>query len=51
MQIVINIPEEDVPRVQAIMTIDLHFIDGEVCECTYPYEVLPKEDCKAEFLS
>ncbi len=43
MQIVIDIPDEDVPNKQEIMEIDLHFIDGEVCECTYPYIVLPKE--------
>ena len=42
MQIVIDIPDEDVPNKQEIMEIDLHFIDGEVCECTYPYIVLPK---------
>lgn len=42
MQIVIEIPNEEVPNKQEIMEIDLHFIDGEVCECTYPYIVLPK---------
>lgn len=42
MQIVIDILEEDVPSVQALMTIYLHFIDGKVCECSYPYKILPK---------
>lgn len=42
MQIIIEIPDEDVPNKQDIMKIDLHFINGEVCECTYPYIVLPK---------
>lgn len=42
MQIVIEIPEKDVPNSQEIMTIDLHFIAGEVCGCSYPYMVLPK---------
>lgn len=42
MQIVIDIPNEDIPKNQDIMTVDLHFIDRVVCECTYPYIVLPK---------
>ena len=42
MQIVIDVPEKDVPNSQEIMTINLHFIAGEVCECSYPYMVLPK---------
>lgn len=42
MQIVIEIPDKEVPSKQEIMDISLHFIDGEVCECTYPYTVLPK---------
>ena len=43
MQIVIDIPSKEVPNKQEIIDINLHFIDGEVCECTYPYIVLPKE--------
>lgn len=43
MQLVIDIPEKDVPKRQELMTINLHFIAGEVCECSYPYKVLPKE--------
>lgn len=42
MQIVIDIPNEEVPSKQEIIDINLHFIAGEVCECTYPYMVLPK---------
>ncbi len=42
MQIVIKIPNEEVPNNQEIIDINLHFIDGEVCECSYPYIVLPK---------
>lgn len=43
MKIVIDIPDEDLPNKQDIMEIDLHFIDGKVCECTYPYTVLPSK--------
>jgi len=42
MKIVIDIPNEEVPNKQEIIDVTLHFIDGEVCECTYPYIVLPK---------
>lgn len=42
MQIVIDIPDKEVPNSQEIIDISLHFIDGEVCECNYPYIVLPK---------
>ena len=42
MQILLDIPDEDVPNKQEIMDISLHFIEGEVCECSYPYIVLPK---------
>lgn len=42
MKIVIDIPEKDVPSGQEIKAIYLHFIDGKVCECSYPYKVLPK---------
>lgn len=43
MQIMIDIPDEKVPVTQELMYIGLHFIDGKVCECTYPYIVLPKD--------
>lgn len=42
MQIMIEIPNEEVPNKQEIIDISLHFIAGEVCECSYPYIVLPK---------
>lgn len=42
MQIVIEIPDKDVPNKQEIIDISLHFIAGEVCECRCPYMVLPK---------
>lgn len=42
MQIVIDIPDYKIPEKQDIISVDIHFIDGEVCECTYPYIVFPK---------
>ena len=42
MQIVIEIPENEVPDCQEIISMNLHFIHKEVCECTYPFIVLPE---------
>ena len=42
MKIVIDIPNDEIPKKQEYMEIGLHFIDGTVCECTYPFSVLPK---------
>ena len=42
MQIVIDIPNSDIPPKQDVITLDLHFIDGHICECTYPFKELPK---------
>lgn len=42
MQVVIEIPEESIPQNQAILIVDLHFIDGQICECNYPFQELPK---------
>lgn len=38
MKLLIYIPDDEIPKRQEIMSIDLHFIDGKVCECTYPFE-------------
>ena len=40
MKILIDIPDSDVPKKQELISVDLHFIDGKVCECTYPFEEL-----------
>lgn len=40
MQIVIDIPNNDIPLKQNVITLDLHFIDGHICECTYPFKEL-----------
>lgn len=42
MKIVIDIPDNEVPKRREIVEIGLQFMDGEVCECTYPFQVLPK---------
>lgn len=42
MQIVIDIPNSDIPLKQNVITLDLHFIDGHICECTYPFKELVK---------
>ena len=42
MKIVIDIPDSKIPKEQELISVDLHFIDGKVCECTYPFEELPK---------
>lgn len=43
MQVIIDIPESDIPKQQCIIEIPLHFIDGKVCEVGgYAFNVLPK---------
>ena len=42
MQIVIDIPNSVIPLKQDVITLDLHFIDGHICECAYPFKELPK---------
>jgi hypothetical protein len=39
MKITIDIPQEAIPDRQDIISVDIHFIDGQVCECDYPFEV------------
>lgn len=42
MKIVIDIPDNEVPKRREIVEIVLQFMEGEVCECTYPFQVLSK---------
>jgi hypothetical protein len=35
MKLVIDIP---VPDKQGIVDLSVHFVDGQACECTYPFE-------------
>lgn len=39
MKITIDIPQADIPNKQSIIFVGIHFVDGQVCECTYPFEV------------
>ena len=36
MILTINIPEKDIPKMQSIMNISLHFLDGQLVEYTAP---------------
>lgn len=38
MQIVIDITDNEVPKRREIVEIGLQFMEGEVCECTYPFQ-------------
>ena len=40
MKIIIDIPDEDIPKKQDVISIALHFIDGQLCECDYPAGVI-----------
>ena len=42
VRIVIEIPDNEIPTRQEIVEVGIHFIDGKVCECTYPFQELPK---------
>ena len=43
MQIIIEIPNSEIPKQQDFIEIPLHFIDGTVCEAGgYGFDVLPK---------
>ena len=43
IELVIKIPESEIPKQQEIIDIPLHFIDGKVCEAGgYGFDVLPK---------
>ena len=44
MKLIIDIPDNEIPTKQDILSVDLHFIDGTVCECDYPFEVI--KECK-----
>ena len=43
MQIVIDVPEEDIPKHQDVIDIHLHFIDGHIVDADeYGFAELPK---------
>ena len=45
MKIMIDIPDSEVPTSNELFLVSLQFIDGHVCECTYPFEELKAETC------
>ena len=42
MKLVIDIDDKDIPKRQDAMDIHILFIDGEVCDCDYPFIELSK---------
>ena len=44
MKLIIDIPDNEIPTKQDILSVDLHFIDGTVCECDYLFEVVEEKD-------
>lgn len=48
MILTINIPEKDIPKMQFIMDISLHFLDGQLVEYTAPsgWDIKKQEPCE-----
>ena len=46
MKLIIYIPDNEIPNRQEIMSINLHFLEGSVCECDYPFEEIKKGEWK-----
>ena len=44
MKIIMEIPDNDIPKGHAIISANLYFINGKLCQCTYPFIVLPIEE-------
>ena len=44
MKIIMEIPDNDIPKGHAIISANLYFINGKLCRCTYPFIVLPIEE-------
>lgn len=42
MKIVIDIPDNEIPTKQDLLSIDLCFFKGKVSQCDYPFMELPK---------
>lgn len=40
MKFIVDMPDELIPQKQEIESIDLHFIDGKLGGCTYPFSEL-----------
>lgn len=44
MRFIVDMPDELIPQKQEIVSIDLYFMDGKLCGCTYPFEELKADD-------
>lgn len=42
MQILLDIPDTEIPIERAMDTITLFFENGHICKCNYPFKELPK---------
>ena len=43
MQVVIEVPENEIPTKQDIISVAIHFMDGKIVECDYPFTELEQE--------
>ena len=41
---IIDIPDENIPKQQDTMSVNLTFMDGKLCECDYPFDVVENSD-------
>lgn len=46
MKVVIDIPDNEIPTKQDIISVDIHFMDGKIVECDYPFIELEQEPCE-----
>ena len=42
MKIVIDIPDTDIPKQTTFISVYLKVTNGKICQCTYPFQELPK---------
>ena len=43
MKIVIDIPDNEIPTQQDIISVELHCIDGKIFGCNYPFAEFPNK--------
>lgn len=48
MELIIKIPDYEIPKRQEIVSIGVHFIDGKICECTYPFKEVKTAETELE---
>ena len=37
MKVIIDIPDNEIPTKQDIISVELHCMDGKICACKYPF--------------